>query len=452
MPRDIEPERALGAPRPLDGAAADDPAGRSNPADPAHPGDGDPGDGDPADPGEGDPAGPGDHRDPDEVGATEDGTSEGDPADGSAPRRRRRGLRAILPKPIWQLGRLLILALVVEYLVVPQLAGPRKVAHLITEVNPLLLVAGVALEAGALVCYAQLTRTVLPRERKLSLSVLLRIQLTTLSVSHCAPGGSATGAALGYRLMTNLGVAPSDVGFALGMQGIGSAIVLNILLWVALIVSIPVWGFSAVYLLAAGVGALLLIAALLLLLSFTRGEARVGAALERFGNRVPFIDGAALRRSFVQVAKRLTELNQRRSVLIWAGVWAAANWLLDAASLAVFVGAFGHWVNPDGLLVAYGLAYVLAAIPITPGGLGVVEATLTSLLVGFGTPRGVATLGVVAYRLVNFWLPIPLGGFTYLSLQGSPFTRGTRRVSQWASRGRHRGMGHAVRPEKPSGS
>ena len=96
-----------------------------------------------------------------------------------------------------------------------------------------------------------------------------------------------------------------------------------------------------------------------------------------------------------------------------------ANWLLDAASLEVFVGAFGHWVNPDGLLVAYGLAYVLAALPITPGGLGVVEATLTSLLVGFGTPRGVAALGVVTYRLINFWLPIPLGGVAYISLHSS---------------------------------
>jgi len=83
----------------------------------------------------------------------------------------------------------------------------------------------------------------------------------------------------------------------------------------------------------------------------------------------------------------------------------------------VFVGAFGKWVNPDGILVAYGLANVLAVIPITPGGLGVVEATLTSLLVGFGAARGVATLGVVAYRLVNFWLPIPVGGLAYLSLQ-----------------------------------
>ena len=323
----------------------------------------------------------------------------------------------MLPAPIWQVGRLLLLALIVEYLVVPQLAGPRKVAHLITQVNPLLLLAGVGLEAAALICYAQLTRTVLPGERHLGLWTIQRIQLTTLSISHCAPGGSATGTALGYRLMTQAGVAGGDVGFALAMQGIGSAVVLNVILWLALIVSIPVWGFSAVYLVAAVVGAVLLGATGFMIFLFTRGEERVGARLERATDRVPFVDGAALRRSFVRVAARVEELGSQPRLLVRALIWATANWLFDAASLAVFVGAFGHWVNPDGLLVAYGLANVLAAIPITPGGLGVIEATLTSVLVGFNTPRAAATLGVIGYRLINFWAPIPLGGLAYLSLQ-----------------------------------
>jgi len=189
---------------------------------------------------------------------------------------RRKALRGLLPAPIWHIGRLLILALIVEYLVVPQLAGPRKVARLITQVNPLLLLAGVGLEAASLFCYALLTRTVLPGGSKPKLSTILRIQLSTLSVSHCAPGGSATGAALGYRLMTQAGITGGDVGFALAMQGIGSAVVLNLILWLALIVSIPVWGFSAVYLIAAAAGLILLLGSAGLVFAFTRGEERVG--------------------------------------------------------------------------------------------------------------------------------------------------------------------------------
>jgi hypothetical protein len=100
-------------------------------------------------------------------------------------------------------------------------------------------------------------------------------------------------------------------------------------------------------------------------------------------------------------------------------VWAAAFWLLDAASLFVFIAAFGKIVFPIDLLVAYGLAFVLAVIPITPSGLGVIEGVLIPTLVGFGVSRGQAVLGVLSYRLVNFWAPIPVGGIAYLSLRFS---------------------------------
>jgi uncharacterized protein (TIRG00374 family) len=350
--------------------------------------------------------------------AGEERPPEGAEPASEPPAKKKRG-RFGLPRPVYTLGRLLILALLVEYLVVPQLAGPRKILHLIDQVNPLLLLAGMLLEIAALLSYAQLTRSVLPASSRVRYFNILRIQLTTLSVSHVAPGGSATGTALGYRMLTQNGANATDSGFALGLQGIGSALVLNVLLWIALVVSIPVWGFSPEYLLAALVGAVLLVLAASIVLVLTRGQERVGPLLERAAARVPFVDGEALRRSYATLADHLHELTHRRDSLIWAVVWAVLNWLFDAASLYVFVGAFGHWVNPDGLLVAYGLANVLAAIPLTPGGLGVVEATLTALLVGFGTPRGIALAGVLVYRLFQFWAPIPLGGLAYLSLQAS---------------------------------
>ena len=72
---------------------------------------------------------------------------------------------------------------------------------------------------------------------------------------------------------------------------------------------------------------------------------------------------------------------------------------------------------PVDLLVAYGLANILAVIPITPSGLGVVEGVLIPTLVGFHVPKTTAILGVIGYRLINFWLPIPVGGASYLSLR-----------------------------------
>jgi len=313
---------------------------------------------------------------------------------------------------------------IVEYLVLPQLAGARHSLHLLASVSVFDLVLGVLLEGAAIGAYAKLTQAVLPEGSRPRFSSLLRIDLSTMAASHIVPGGSAAGAGLGYRLLTEAEVTGTDAGFALATQGLGSALVLNLLLWLALLISIPRRGFNPLYGTAAIVGALLIGSFALTVALLTRGEDRMAGVVCRVANRVPMLNGEGVSRVLRRVAARVRVLGTDPALLVRAALWASANWLLDAASLWVFVAAFGHRVDIDGLIVAFGLANVLAAIPVTPGGLGVVEAVLTSALVGFGTPRGTAVLGVVIYRLVNFWLPIPVGGLAYLSLKVGP--RSTR--------------------------
>ena len=74
------------------------------------------------------------------------------------------------------------------------------------------------------------------------------------------------------------------------------------------------------------------------------------------------------------------------------------------------------------LLVAFGLANIFAVIPITPGGLGIVEGVYIPTLVGFGLTRRAATLGVASYRLAQYWFPILLGGVLYASLRVGPWS------------------------------
>jgi uncharacterized protein (TIRG00374 family) len=343
------------------------------------------------------------------------------------------------PTPLWRRlvskhpfrrgGLLVLLALVLEYLVLPQVAGVRRSLHLLARVNIGYVGLGALLEVASLVSYAQLTKAVLPA-RACRFSRILRIDLSTLAVSHVLPGGTAGGDGLGYRLLTAEGVSGSDAGLALAVQGIGSALVLNALLWLALIVSIPVSGFNPIYATAAVVGALLLglFAGLVFLL--TKGKERAAVMVRGLVTRLPFLkQGAAdtADRVVHQIAERVAVMTADRALLRRAVLWAAANWLFDAGSLFVFLVAFGHVESVDGLLVAYGLAYVLAAIPVTPGGLGVVEGVLVPSLVGFGATRGTAIVAVIAYRLVNFWLPIPVGAGAYLSLGGAGKRRAANR-------------------------
>ena len=75
------------------------------------------------------------------------------------------------------------------------------------------------------------------------------------------------------------------------------------------------------------------------------------------------------------------------------------------------------------VLLAYVLSLALALVPITPGGLGFVEAGLTSILVLAGVDSDQAVIATLLYRLVSFWLPIPLGA---LAWAGWRFTAGQR--------------------------
>ena len=139
--------------------------------------------------------------------------------------------------------------------------------------------------------------------------------------------------------------------------------------------------------------------------------------IRRIAGRIRFLDADRTTALVERLADRFAALMKNRSLTRRAVGWAAANWLLDAASLWVFVAAFSHFISPVDLLMAYGLANILAAIPITPGGLGVVEFVLVSMITGFGPTAGEALSGVLAYRAVNFWLPIPFGGLAYASIE-----------------------------------
>ena len=203
--------------------------------------------------------------------------------------------------------------------------------------------------------------------------------------------------------------------------GLGSAVVLNIIFWTGLLVSIPLRGVNPFYGTAAAVGLVLVFLFLFLVIGLLKGQARAERILRALARRFRFDEdrAAAVVR---QIATRLREVAADPKLLSAVVGWATANWLLDAASLWVFLRAFGGTLPLDGLLVAFGLANILSSIPITPGGLGIVEGIYIPTLVGFGLSRSTATLGVISYRLAQYWIPIPLGGLAYLSLRIGPWS------------------------------
>lgn len=332
------------------------------------------------------------------------------------------------PKTFRRTLQILAVGVVVYFFVIPLIPGFRQAIDDLHTINPYLLISGIGLQGFSLFAYSLLTKAALGEHGDdISSARLFRIQLSTKALGNIVPGGSAASSALGYRLITMCGVPGPDAAFALATAGIGSAVVLNLILWFGLIVSIPFRGVNAAYGTAALVGVIFMAFAAFLIFGLLEGQGRSERIIRSIARRLRFDEQHAAE-VLAHLGSRIEGLFLDKQLLRRVIGWATANWLLDAMSLWVFLRAFGGDVGFDGLIVAFGIANVFSVVPITPGGLGLVEGIYIPSLVGFGLARRTATVGVLSYRVAQYWLPIVVGWVCYLSL----------RVGPWAVDRKHR--------------
>jgi uncharacterized membrane protein YbhN (UPF0104 family) len=97
---------------------------------------------------------------------------------------------------------------------------------------------------------------------------------------------------------------------------------------------------------------------------------------------------------------------RRSAIMVGAAV--AGN-LAFAVALAGSVATYAPLPSWLGVLVAYMLAATVGAISPTPGGLGAMETALVAALVRLGVASGPAVAATLTFRLVTFWLPLPVG-------------------------------------------
>ena len=353
-------------------------------------------------------------------------SSAAPPDEGSVRSRRAR---------VWtwvrKIGLTAVSLLLIEYLAVPQIVRATSDLTLFADAAPLLLVLAFVLEACSLATYTTLTRTVLPGRVRPRFVDQFRIDLTGLGVSHVVPGGTASAAALRFRLMTAWGVPPSEAASTAAVQsvlvmiGLVATFAGGVVLAGPGIVTHPGYAVGG-----AASGAILVGVALGLRVLARHPGARPGSRTQRplasprlrfLGHRASAWVARLMRTGLDTVratGRRASALTRDPRQRIAVFGWAAGNWLFDAASLWVCLRAYGVSLHPAALLMAYGAANLIGLLPVTPGGIGIVEGVLIPALVALGD-AGVApvTLGVLTWRLFEFWLPIPVAGLTYVSLK-----------------------------------
>ena len=309
---------------------------------------------------------------------------------------------------------LLLLATAVSlYLLFPSLVELFTQWRSLGELNPWWLLLAVVFEAASVTSLWEVQRIAL---RTPSWFAVGTAQLAGNAAGNVIPGGAATAGAFAYRMLVRAGVRGDDV--AAGLAAVSIANTATILVFPMLALPAILGGLQAPsgLLQTAYVGAgafVLVVAAGLAAFLWNRPLQLAGRALDAVLRLLPG------KRDAHGSGDRL--LQQRDGLRSAFGArWPFALCAIagkpgfDYLGLVCCLAAVGARPDPSLVVLAYSAAMLLALIPFTPGGLGFVEAGLTGLLTLAGASAHQAVVATLAYRLLTFWLPLPLGGVAYL--------------------------------------
>src|SRR4051794_24662419 len=294
------------------------------------------------------------------------------------------------------------------YLVFPSLTAVLGSWQDVGRIAPAWLAAMAVLQALTLACLWALQRIAIHAR---SWKPVVTSQLAGNALGKIAPGGGAVGAALQYRMLVQAGVD--------GPRAVGGLTAANLLTF-AVVLALPGMAVPAsirrggppdpVTATLIGGGAFIVLAIVGAICLATDGLlAWVARVVQRVRNRL---------RRHAEPLHGLPQrlLGERDRILATIGPrWHTAllatvgRWAFDYLTLVAALAAVGSRPRPAVVLLAFCAAQVLAQIPVTPGGLGFVEAGLTATLALAGVSAGDAVLATFAYRLFSYWLPLPLG-------------------------------------------
>lgn len=331
-------------------------------------------------------------------------------------KRHRRSLIAVI----------VVAALVGFFVfVLPQISGLSGTLRRLRHADPWWIGLAVVFEAVSLGGYILLFRTVFSCHGvKIGWRESYQINMAGTVASKLFAAAGAGGLALTAWALRASGLEPRVIvrrmlGFQLMLYAVfaSALMILGPALRIGLLSGPAPWTLTIVpAVLAAGA-----IAVTLSLPPLSAGVERWAAARARsstwLGRQLSRLAGAP--RALDEATGIVLELvRERRFGILGAPVY----WGLDIATLWASLHAFGTPPPAAAIVMAYFIGQLANALPL-PGGVGGVEGGTIGALLAFGAQGGLAVLGVLAYRLISFWLPTLPGAVAYLRLR--------RTVSRW---------------------
>ena len=236
---------------------------------------------------------------------------------------------------------------------------------------------------------------------------LVKLTFASQAITNSLPIGNAVSSVYGFRWFRRFGADNTLAVWALAGTLVAAIVSLSLLAIVGLGVAaqegasldlVPV--LIGTFLVTVGIGSLFVYERPLRVVVSAALRLSVAVTGRPRGDTVALIE----RITAWMTAVRLNWTQSGRII-----TWGALNWTLDCACFAMMFLAIDAPIPWKGLLLAYGAGQLAASLPITPGGLGVVEGSITVALVAFGGPEASTAYAVLLYRIISFWMILVVG-------------------------------------------
>jgi hypothetical protein len=303
------------------------------------------------------------------------------------------------PRLLWAVG--LVIAAIALRAALPELReGINALGHAHTG----LLTVAVAVEVAAL--------ATLPLTFRAALAMLggdarygaaLDGTLGAFALSRVVPGGGLAGGVYAARRFMRAGNSAAVAGAAVAVASAATMVTLGVVVAGGAVTEAAT-GRGSIGLVWSMAGFLAVLAAIAVVIQrILRDPERIDALCTRVARLLRRPDAAGQWRDHLQTIA--AAMAHPRPLVRVVG-WSALNWALQLLALWTIFAAFGVSMPVGVLVLGFGAANLVTALPHTPGGLGVVEAGMTATYVAMGVPMSTALVGVLCYRLLGHWLPV----------------------------------------------
>jgi putative heme transporter len=236
---------------------------------------------------------------------------------------------------------------------------------------------------------------------------LLKMTFASQAITDSLPGGTAFSAVYGFRWFRRFGA--DDTLAAWSLAGTVVASVVSLALVATAGLALATGEGASLDLIPVIVGVFVITLAIGALFVYERPLAVVVTWGIRASRKVTGRPRGDLAAEIQRIVQMVTAVRLGRRQVTTILLWGTANWLFDCACFAMMFLAVNASIPWKGLLLAYGAGQLAATLPFTPGGLGVVEGSITIALVAFGGSQESTVDAVLMYRVISFWLVLVVG-------------------------------------------